>query len=309
MKKQLAFILGLMIVAGLASCGGAAAPMRSEVQAVPTAAAAKPQQPAGGVKQVSDEEYARQLATFGKTDVDPQTGLNRMVIYNANLDLIVADTLKAMEEVRKIIQTAGGYIASSNSYRQDEQLRANITARVPAEKLNETLDLLKKAALTVDREGLKGEDVTDQYTDLEARLRNMEASEKQYLEILKKADKIEDVLAVQHRLDDIRGQIEQTKGRMEYLAKSAALATIQITLIPDALARPIAIGGWRPAGTARDAFEALLWALKTIGDILIWTTICVLPVGVLFGVPAFFAARWGLRRIRKPKPQSPAPSK
>ncbi|MBN1890121.1 MAG: DUF4349 domain-containing protein [Thermoflexales bacterium] len=258
----------------------------------------------GAAPKMNEEQYAQQLATTGRADVDPQTGLNRMVIYNASLELVVKDTLQAVESARQIIQDAGGYLKESKSYRDDEQLRASMTARVPAEKLTETLEKLKTVALTVESEGLSGEDVTNEYTDLQSRRRNLEASEKQYLAILEKADKIEDVLAVQRELTTVREQIEQIQGRMDYLSKSAAFATIQITLTPDALARPLAIGGWRPQGTARNAIEALVWALKTLGDILIWAVICILPVALILGLPLFFVVRW-IRRNRKPKMAKP----
>lgn len=308
MKKQLALILSLILAILLAGCAmRGAAPSRELAQptVAPGARGGEPAQSGtGDVPQVTGEQYAQQQATTGQADVDPQTGLNRMVIYNANLALIVKDTLQAMDAARKIVQAAGGYIAESNSYRQDEQLRATITARVPSEKLTDTLDQLKKLALTVDSESLKGEDVTDQYTDLQSRLRNLEAAEQQYLDILTRAEKIDDVLAVQQRLTEIRGEIEQAKGRMDYLSKSAAFATITISLTPDTLAQPISIGGWRPQGTVRDAFMALVWALRALVTILIWTLICVLPVGLILGVPLYFGGRWARRRMRKPKAQA-----
>jgi hypothetical protein len=287
----------------LGGCGGSAATPMPSMAPLEEGVASQAAAP-GAAPKVNEEKYAQQLATSGRVDVDPKTGLNRMVIYNASLKLVVQDTLQAVESARQIIQDAGGYIKESNSYRDDEQLRASMTARVPSEKLTETLEELKAIALSVESEGLSGEDVTNEYTDLQSRRRNLEASEKQYLAILEKADKIEDVLAVQRELNTVREQIEQIQGRMEYLAKSAAFATVQITLTPDALARPLAIGGWRPQGTVRSAFEALVWALKTLGDILIWAVICILPVALILGVPLFVVVYW-IRRSRKQKRAKP----
>ncbi len=301
MKQQLVFFFIMILAASLASCQPAETVKTVVVERPRVPVESKSPQSAATFS-LSSEQYARQQATLGQADVDPQTGLNRMVIYNATLDLIVRDTAPAITDTLKIVQEAGGYVTTLNSYRDNEQLRATLTARVPSDRLIGTLEKLRKIALVVDREGLTGEDVTDQYTDLEARLRNMEVAEQRYLAILNQADKIEDILAVQKRLDEIRGEIEQTKGRMEYLSKSAAFATITISLTPDVLARPISIGGWRPQGTARNAFEALLWALKTLGDILIWTAICILPMAALLGVPIYLAIRWARKRMRKPRP-------
>jgi len=252
----------------------------------------------GSIAPVDGDAHTRQVATTGQTDVDPQTGLNRMVIYNAELDLIVTDTAQAVEAAQQIVQAAGGYLADSSTSHYNDQLRANMTARVPSGQLTSTLTQIKKLALKVEREAVSGEDVTDQYTDLESRLRNLEAAEQQYLEILKRADKIEDVMSVQRRLDEIRGEIEQAKGRMAYLSKSAAFATITLSITPDALVRPVTVGGWRPEGTARNAFEALLAVARAFVDIVIWSVICVLPVALFVGVPLYLAGRWARRRIK-----------
>lgn len=302
MNKRFILVIGLISLLAGCSLRGTAALPEPVAGAVPYAHESPVKgEGASSSTQVSSEQWASQQATIGQSDVDPQTSLNRMVIYNASLSLIVQDTSQAIATVRKIIQDAGGYIAASNTYREEEQLRATMTVRVPSDKLVATLDQLKKIALSVESEGLKGDDVTDQYTDLQSRLRNLQVAEEQYLAILKRADKIEDVLAVQQRLDQVRGEIEQVKGRMDYLSKSAALATITITLIPDALARPISIGGWRPHGTARDALDALLWALRALGDAIIWALICVLPMALILGVPSYFALRFAIRRWRKPR--------
>jgi len=223
-----------------------------------------------------------------------------MVIYNASLDLTVVDTPQAIEAVQQIIQAVGGYVAESNSYRREGQLHAAITARVPADQLTQTLAQLRKVALTVEHEVLTSEDVTDQYTDLQSQLRNLQASEQQYLEIMKRADKIEDVLAVQQRLTETRSQIETIQGRIAYLSRSAALATVKIALTPDTLTQPLSASGWRPQGTALAAFNALLMALKTLGDILIWGLVCVLPVALLIGLPLYLGLSRAIRRARRP---------
>ena len=95
-------------------------------------------------------------------------------------------------------------------------------------------------------------------------------------------------------------------GQQLKLKENIKLATVSITLTPDALAQPIVIGTWRPEGTARDAFRALLNALQLIGNILIWTVICILPVGLLIGVPLFLVVRFGL--VRRRKKAAPTPS-
>jgi len=136
--------------------------------------------------------------------------------------------------------------------------------------------------------------------DLDARLKNLEAAEAQLQQILKQATSTEDVLAVYRELTGIRGQIEQIKGRMKFLSQSAALATISVTVIPDALAQPVQVGGWRPAGVVRDAFEALIATLQGLASLLIWLAIVVLPVLLIFVIPTALIVLL-VRRARRNK--------
>jgi hypothetical protein len=145
--------------------------------------------------------------------------------------------------------------------------------------------------------------------DLDARLRNLEAAEAQLQQILKQATSTEDVLAVYRELTNLRSQIEQVKGRMKYLSQSAALATITVTLIPDALAQPIQVGGWQPAGVIRDALQALISALQGLATIAIWLVIVVAPMALIIAAPILLIIL-AIRRLRRrpsPQAQQPAP--
>src|SRR5574340_210947 len=104
------------------------------------------------------------------------------------------------------------------------------------------------------------------------------------------------------RLDQVQGQINALTGRQLKLKESVKFATVSLTITPDALAQPIVIGNWRPEGTARDAFRALLNALQFTGNALIWTGICILPVALLIGVPVFLVLRFALSRRKKATP-------
>ena len=141
----------------------------------------------------------------------------------------------------------------------------------------------------MERESTSGEDVTEEYTDLEARLRNLEATEVELRELLttvrQRTGKAEDILAVHRELTNIRGQIEQLKGRMQYLEQMSALATIHIELTPDVLSRPLTVGRWEPKGTAANALRALIQVLQFLVDAGIWLVIVGLPVLILIAIP------------------------
>jgi hypothetical protein len=196
----------------------------------------------------------------------------------------------------------GGFVVSSNVYQTtfDDQLlanRASITIRVPAERLDEALDQIKEDVVEIRNEGVSGQDVTQEYTDLQSQLRNLEAAEEELREIMDAAVDSEDVLEVFEHLRQVRQEIEITKGRIQYLDQSARLSAISVELLPDVVTQPLQIGRWKPQGTAKAALEALIQALQFIADAAIWGLICILPVGILFGIPSWFVFR-AVRRQR-----------
>jgi hypothetical protein len=233
--------------------------------------------------------------------------VERMVIRNANLSLIVTDPAVAVDEISQIATEYGGFVVSSNLYQTTygqqyiPVTQGSISIRVLSDSLDEALDEIKALALEVDSESISGEDVTDQYTDLQSQLRNSQAAEEQLLQIMDSATETEDVLQIFNELKSVREEIEVLTGRMEYLEDSARLSQVQIDLIPDEMSQPLQIGGWEPKGTARDAVEALVGALQFMADAGIWFVICVFPIALILGVPLYFAFRAIIRKRRAKK--------
>lgn len=228
----------------------------------------------------------------------------RMIIWTGDISLVVKDAGESLEQVEAIAKDLGGYVVNSSSWYQEEQVRARLTIRVPAGEFDTVLVRLKDLAITVESRNVSTQDVSEEYTDLDSRLRNLEATETELLELLtevrERTGKAEDVLAVHRELSNIRGQIEQVKGRMQYLEKMTAMATINIELIPDVLARPIVVAGWQPSGTAANALRSLVRTLQFIVDAAMWLVIYVLPTLVVIAIPFFILwliwRRWRRRR-------------
>jgi len=227
----------------------------------------------------------------------------RMIIWTGDISLVVKDAGESLEQVEAIAKDLGGYVVNSSSWYQEEQVRARLTIRVPAGEFDTALARLKDLAITVESRNASTQDVSEEYTDLDSRLRNLEATETELLELLtevrERTRKAEDVLAVHRELSNIREQIEQIKGRMQYLEKMTAMATINIELIPDVLARPIVVAGWQPSGTAANALRSLVRTLQFIADAAIWLTIYLLPILIVIAIPFFILWliwRWWRRR-------------
>lgn len=243
------------------------------------------------------------------------TSVDRMVIKNANLSLIVKDPPSAMDAIADMAERMGGFVVTAELYQTTtesgkEVPRASITIRVPAEKLNQALDEIK--ALSKEppqRENITSQDITAEYTDLDSRLRNLKRAEEQLQEIMDQAYSTEDVLNVYQQLTQVREQIEVIEGQMKYYREAVALSSISVELIAEEAVEPLTIGNWKPVGVARDALQALINAVQFLINAAIWIVIFVLPVLLLlYGV--FFLplrALWRLiRRQRKSKPEPPS---
>lgn len=241
---------------------------------------------------------------------DEQRAAERMVIQNASLSIVVNDPVKIVADIGLMAEEMGGYVVSSNMYKttygdpETKVDQGSITIRVPSERLNEALEAIKDDALEVRNESVSGQDVTEEYTDLQSRLRNLEAAEEQLREIMASATKTEDVLRVFQDLRQVREEIEVLQGRVRYLEESARLSAIAVDVIPDVATQPLQIGRWQPQGTAKRAVESLIRALQLLVDAGIWVGICVLPVAIILGAPAYFVVRAIIRRRRKAKSEA-----
>lgn len=231
----------------------------------------------------------------------------RIVIRNAVLDIVVRDTEEVVDEITRMTEDMGGFIVESSLRNYEEGVRARLRLRVPAESLNQALERIRDLSEEVKTEDVTGQDVTDEYVDLQSRMRHLEATEERLLAFMDDAEDTEAALSVYDRLQNTQAQIEQVRGRIQYLEQSAAMATITLTITPSRLAQPIQVGGWRPQGTLRDAFESLIRVLQFFADALIVIVVLVAPVLALIALPLvglFFLIRGAVRRRRRSKTES-----
>jgi predicted small secreted protein len=213
---------------------------------------------------------------------------DQRIIKTGEISIEVPDVATAMARVRAMAVDLGGYVGGSQAGTRDEP--ATLTLRIPADTFEDALARLHELDGDVVVEATREQDVTSTVVDLEARIANLQASETQYRALLGQAVKVEDVLAVQTRLDDVRGQIEQLQGQHKELSGLADLSTLTVTLIPSALQQ--AAGRWDPGKTVSDAFAALVDLGQAIGDGVIWFAIVWLPALVVLGIVGLVAMRF-----------------
>jgi len=300
----LMFILSLL---GLAACASRAAPTLAP-------AAEAPREALGVAPSVASDSFAGNTPGQGISGA-PQAQPDRLVIKNASLSLVVDDPVKSLDNISNLADEMGGFVVTANMSETvlDSGAKApqgNITIRIPAERLNEALKRIKADSKQAPlSENINSQDVTSEYTDLGSRLRNLEATETQLTEIMGSATKTEDVLSVYNQLVQVREQIEVIKGQMKYYEESAAMSAISVNLVANAAVQPLTIGGWQPVGTARNAVQALINTLKTLGSLVIWILLYILPVVLVLFVIFVLPLRWAWRAWRRSHPKAIKQSK
>ncbi len=233
----------------------------------------------------------------------------RLVIKNADLSITVDDPEEIMNKIAYLADSLGGHVISSNTY----QTYANngvripegtITIRVPSEKLTDALERIKEDAAEVENENVSGEDVTDQYVDLQSRLKAKKAAEEKLLEIMNQAETTEDTLNVYAQLQVIQSDIEVLTGQINYYERSAAMSSITVRVIATEKAQPIEIGGWKLGDTASEAVQDLIDYMQGFVQFLLRFIIFILPVLITLALPfylVFIGVRALVRRSRAKK--------
>lgn len=237
----------------------------------------------------------------------PAESAARMIVYTVNLSLEVKDTDKAVNDITAIVSRYKGYVSAANlSRNSSDRLYGTITVRVPAESLDAAQKEIEAAGLRVLSRSKASNDVTDQYTDLNARLTNLQATEDELRKLLdtvrERTGKAEDILAIYNQLTQIRGQIEQIKGQMNVLSKTSDMATMTIQLTPQLdVVEP---DQWLPNETARQSLRTLVQALQRLTDLAIVFVLLIIPLLIIVLLPFVILAliiRAVTRRRAKPK--------
>lgn len=183
---------------------------------------------------------------------------DRKVIMSSSITLEVGDFQKAYEEVTMIVTRFNGFIADSHSYETDQgQKRGTIVIRLPQEKFLTAISELEMIG-NVKSKRITGKDVTEEYIDLESRLRNLERQENRLLDILAKANTVDEILKVEKHLERVRGEIERITGRLRYLDNRIELAAISLEIYEP---EPI-----KPAPTSWGTRDALRKSLRGFVD-------------------------------------------
>lgn len=295
MKKRLFFVLLILVLIVflclviLSGCASSKTAMTEEaatreksnnaLQDSLTTFAEAPQESAAGTAQA--EEGAAQ----------DQTGSNLPVIQPkiiksavAAIEVAKGTFEESMVKVAKIAESMGGYVSNTESYSDTAGKLASgrIIIRVPGEKFNIAIDDIKKAG-ELKSINISGQDVTQEYVDLESRLKNFEAQEKILLDLMNKSANVKDSIEVQRELSNVQGEMEVIKGRMNYLDNLVGFSTIDVTIAEPAVAPPVEAGGFvnavkRGVEGAVKVLNGLAFFFIAISPILVLAAIVLLII-------------------------------
>jgi len=226
----------------------------------------------------------------------PDVDKERRIVRTSSVDLVVKKPAETAEKIRLLAEGVGGFLVSYQISGGDYADRGSLAIRVPAERFEEARAQIRKLALRVEFENLDAQDVTRQYVDQAANLRNLRAEEVQYLSILKQAGTVKDTLEVTQKLSDVRSKIEQQQAEFESLAKQIETVSITISLGTEAEARVFGLN-WRPLYQLK---LALREGLQALGNYALAMTdfVFMLPAVLLWLVTIVVGAAIGWKLLR-----------
>jgi len=208
----------------------------------------------------------------------------RMIVRTGEMSLVVEDVVDTRDEIAQLAVKYDGYVVSSRISGEEREMRGYISIRVPDGEFESALAGLRGLAIRVISESTSSQDVTEEYVDLESRLKNAQATESQYLALLQKAEDVEDILRIYERLSYVRSEIEQIKGRMQYLERTSSMSLISVYLEPQTTAKPLVRAGWNIVEIFKSGIRGLVIAGQVIGTIVIWLLIFIPIWGTILGI-------------------------
>ncbi|MBI4671386.1 MAG: DUF4349 domain-containing protein [Chloroflexi bacterium] len=234
--------------------------------------------------------------------------IDRKIIKNAQLTVVVGKTDAAIFQITGIANDVGGYVVSNRLFSDNNQRGATIVLAVPVDRFEESLNRIRQVPQEIVQDHITSSDVTEQYIDLEARLKNLEATATRIRELLTRANTVDEALKINVQLSEIESQIEQIKGKLNALSARTTFSTITVdmreppptpTITPTPTATPTPTpAAWRPDETAARALNTQGNLLRALGDTLVWFLIVVVPYLVIAAL-GVLGVRWLITRSRK----------
>ena len=296
----------LILAAGVTSCTSQMGRTAADTHA------AKLQQQVpdqAGVTKETEKADTRGM-TFNKVSLsdteqveETTAALDRKIIRNADLTMEVASTTDTQQKIVSIAEAHGGFVVTSEAKQKDTQepaqrtLDIKLVVRIPENQFGVALDQIRALANNLPEAKIMGQDVTEEFIDLEARIKTQKALETQFLQIMKQANKIADALEVQRQIAEVRAEIEKLEGRKHFLENRSSLSTITINLITPKPMVVVPTTGFRHS--VSDAISDSIDIGSAIVLFFVRFAIVMIPIGLLVLLPSGLVLRYFMRRAKR----------
>jgi len=241
------------------------------------------------------------------TDVDKEgstaEAAERKIIRNADITIEVPSTTDAQHRITSIAEAHSGFIVTSEAKQRESNdpaqrtLDIKLVVRVPSNQFGSAFDEIRKLAGNTPEEQVNSQDVTEDFIDLEARIKTQKALEAQFLEIMRGANKIADALEVQRQLAEVRTDIEKLEGRKRFLENRSSLSTINVNILA-----PKPVIAVTKTGFGHSLREAVSDSVSMATDIALFFArfvIMMVPISLLILLPAGLVVRYLMRRAKR----------
>jgi len=253
----------------------------------------------------TDTRATQQLVSLNDADKAQTTAAaaDRKIIRNADITIEVASPTDAQHRVTSIAESHGGFVVTSEAKQREDNdparrtLDFKLVVRVPSNQFGAAFDEIKGLAGNTPEEHVASQDVTEDFIDLEARIKTQKALEIQFLEIMRQANKVEDALEVQRQIAEVRNEIEKLEGRKRFLENRSTLSTIAVNIQAPKPAIVVTSTGF-----GHSLREAVSDSIGMASDMVLFFArflILMVPIGVFVILPSGLIIRYVVRRARR----------
>ena len=302
------FVLSVLIL-GSVSCGSSSERAANAPASEPAAkpfVAAETQPPAT----TRTEQLAEGRVEFKKVSLDESekaeetsAAADRKIIRNADLTMEVTSTTDAQHRIVSIAEALGGFVVTSEAKQRESKepaqrtLDIRLVVRIPENQFGAALDQIRGLTSNLTEEKVSGQDVTEEFIDLEARIRTQKALEAQFLQIMRQTGKIVDALEVQRQIAEVRSDIERLEGRKRFLENRSSLSTITVNIVAPKPMVVVPTTGFR--SSVRDAVSESFDVGSAIVLFFVRFLIVMVPISVFVLLPGGLLVRYFIRRAKR----------
>jgi hypothetical protein len=246
----------------------------------------------GPAKLTSAAEY---LTYAPNTAARAQEGVSREIIRTADLEILSRHPADTAGRIQALATELGGFVLNSNLSGGGESQSAEVRFRVPASRFDDARGQVRQLASTVQRENTQAQDVTREYADQQAKLRNLRAEEAQFLALLKRASSIKDMADVTEKLNDVRGEIDSVEGDLRYMKAQVDMSLITVHVYPEPT---VGAFRWRPLYQAGRSLRGAISSLTDYADSMV-AFLMYIPLILLWILTAFVVIKLGWVLVRR----------